>query len=72
MDALVLGMEVITNFNPAHEDLVHDISYDFYGKRLATCSTDQKIKVWNSNVVGENSSWQLDDSWKVRSLFGKR
>lgn len=26
----------------AHDDLVTDVSYDFYGLRFATCSIDQK------------------------------
>lgn len=28
-----------------HKDLIHDVAYDFYGKRLATCSSDQSVKV---------------------------
>ena len=28
-----------------HKDLVHDVSYDFYGRRFATCSSDQYVKV---------------------------
>jgi uncharacterized protein with WD repeat len=28
-----------------HKDLVHDVSYDFYGRRFATCSSDQFVKV---------------------------
>lgn len=28
-----------------HEDLIHDVAYDFYGERLATCSSDQSVKV---------------------------
>lgn len=28
-----------------HKDFVHDVSFDYYGKRLATCSSDQKINV---------------------------
>ena len=34
-------------FAPQHDDLVHDLAYDFYGRRLATCSSDQRIKVWD-------------------------
>jgi nucleoporin SEH1 len=26
----------------AHNDLVTDVAYDFYGLRLATCSLDQR------------------------------
>ena len=28
-----------------HKDLIHDVSYDVYGRRMATCSSDQHVKV---------------------------
>jgi len=31
--------------NILHGDMVHDIAFDFYGRRLATCSSDQQIKI---------------------------
>ncbi len=31
-----------------HKDLIHDIAYDYYGRRLATCSSDQSVKVCNN------------------------
>ncbi|KAI8838908.1 WD40-repeat-containing domain protein [Chytridium lagenaria] len=40
-------MEEVAKFDAGHEDLIHDLSYDYYGKRLATCSSDQKLKVWD-------------------------
>ncbi|OLL22158.1 Nucleoporin SEH1 [Neolecta irregularis DAH-3] len=56
-----------------HQDLIHDISYgtsrphsadpDFYGKRLATCSSDFKIKVWDLNP--HTNQWLQNDSWKA-------
>ncbi len=27
-----------------HKDLIHDVSYDFHGRRMATCSSDQSVK----------------------------
>lgn len=30
----------------AHEDLIHDAVLDYYGKRLATCSSDKLIKLF--------------------------
>jgi protein transport protein SEC13 len=30
-----------------HEDLVHDAQMDYYGAKLATCSSDRTIKVYN-------------------------
>lgn len=32
-------------FPAQHDDFVHDVAYDYYGKRIATCSSDEKIKV---------------------------
>lgn len=50
----------------AHNDLVTDASYDFYGLHLATCSLDQRIKVWQLDET--NGSWTLEDDWKVRDI----
>ncbi|KAJ7074974.1 WD40-repeat-containing domain protein [Mycena belliarum] len=47
----------------AHSDLVTDASYDFYGLRLATCSLDQRIKVWQLDET--NGSWAVEDDWKA-------
>ncbi|KAH9477447.1 Nucleoporin SEH1 [Psilocybe cubensis] len=45
-----------------HGDLVTDACYDFYGLRLATCSLDQRIKVWQ---LDENNTWNVEDDWKA-------
>jgi len=55
-------MSIFHKFPTQHDDLIHDISYDFFGKRLATCSSDQKIKVWDQNDDGE---WVLTTEWKA-------
>ena len=34
-------------FSSGHLSYIHDISYDWYGRRLATCSSDQRIKIWD-------------------------
>ncbi|KAK7059748.1 purine-cytosine permease fcyB [Favolaschia claudopus] len=47
----------------AHGDLVTDASYDFYGLRLATCSLDQRIKLWQLDET--NGNWELEDDWKA-------
>lgn len=28
-----------------HKDLIHDVAYDYHGRRIATCSSDQSVKV---------------------------
>ncbi|KAI0694961.1 WD40-repeat-containing domain protein [Cytidiella melzeri] len=47
----------------AHNDLVTDASYDFYGLRLATCSLDQRIKIWQLDE--RQGSWSVEDDWKA-------
>ncbi|KAM0796255.1 putative nuclear pore complex subunit [Usnea florida] len=42
--------QVITN--SGHDDMIHDAVLDYYGRRLATCSSDKTIKIFE--VEGEN------------------
>lgn len=35
-----------------HLDVIHDTSFDYYGKRLATCSSDKTVKIFT--VEGES------------------
>ena len=37
--------KTISSMGDAHDDFIHDVAYDFYGKRMASCSSDRKIKV---------------------------
>lgn len=39
------SMFVTKQIESEHKDLIHDVSFDFYGKRMATCSSDQSVKV---------------------------
>jgi nucleoporin SEH1 len=52
--------------SPQHDDIVTDISFDYYGKRFATCSTDKHIKIWtlnnSPNISDENKSSVVDTS----------
>ena len=38
----------------AHDDVVNDIAFDFYGRRFATCSSDKNIRVWD--LEGKSNS----------------
>lgn len=57
-------MRVFQRLCSNHEEIVHDISYDFYGKRLVTCSSDQWLKVWDLNEAAE---WTCTGAWKAHS-----
>lgn len=45
-----------------HKDLIQDIAFDFYGKRVATSSLDQSVKIWNIN---EKNEWILKEELKI-------
>jgi len=44
-------------FDPGHEDIVHDLAMDYYGRRLATCSSDRAVKIFD--VVDETQQQNL-------------
>lgn len=50
-------------FDSGHEDLVHDAAYDFFGRHVATCSSDQHVKIFRLDK--ETNEWQLSDSWRA-------
>lgn len=37
----------IATIDTQHADMVHDAQFDYYGRRLATCSSDRLIKVYD-------------------------
>ena len=30
-----------------HEDMVHDVQLDYYGKQIASCGSDRRIKIFD-------------------------
>ncbi|XP_071444251.1 nucleoporin SEH1 isoform X1 [Hetaerina americana] len=52
------------SINAEHKDLIHDVAYDFYGQRMATCSSDQFVKVWDQD---EQEKWHCTGNWKAHS-----
>ena len=41
----------IATIDTLHEDMIHDTQFDYYAKRIATCSSDRTIKVFD--VIGD-------------------
>ncbi len=40
-------VSVLNTIETGHEDTIHDAEMDYYGMRLATCSSDQSVKIYN-------------------------
>eukprot|EP01111_Echinosteliopsis_oligospora_P000479 TRINITY_DN10526_c0_g1_i1.p1 TRINITY_DN10526_c0_g1~~TRINITY_DN10526_c0_g1_i1.p1 ORF type:complete len:309 (+),score=75.44 TRINITY_DN10526_c0_g1_i1:157-1083(+) len=38
-----------------HADMIHDAQFDYYGKRVATCSSDKSIKIFSVGDSANNS-----------------
>lgn len=51
-------------FATKHEDLIHDVAYDYFGKRLATCSSDRTIRVWD---LDDNEEWRCSAEWTAHT-----
>lgn len=60
-----------TTIESQHSDMIHDCQFDYYSKKLATCSSDSSIKIFDVNGdiyhcsatlnVHEGPVWQV--SW---------
>ncbi|KAJ3023928.1 GTPase-activating protein S13 [Thoreauomyces humboldtii] len=48
----VAATTAVNTFDTQHEDLIHDAQLDYYGRRLATCSSDRTIKIYE--IDGES------------------
>ena len=69
-----------------HKSFVHDVAYDFYGHRMATCSADKEVRVFERRVVDDATATHaavlsVDDAvgeeeeepqveWRLTSAFG--
>jgi len=42
------------SFETEHSDLIHDAQFDYYGRLLATCSSDALIKIWEITDTSQN------------------
>ncbi|KAH3824374.1 nucleoporin SEH1-like isoform X2 [Dreissena polymorpha] len=58
-------MFVAKSIQSDHKDLIHDVSFDFHGTRMATCSSDQCVKIWDQD--SSNGEWKCSASWRVHS-----
>lgn len=48
--ALISKMMEVSTLRSSHLDQVNDIVFDFYGRRMVTCSSDRTMKVWDYNT----------------------
>jgi hypothetical protein len=56
----------LASFEAGHGDMVHDVALDYYGRRLATASSDRCIKVFD--VVGEQVGRASGSNLALRML----
>lgn len=59
----------VTTIDSLHEDMVHDCQFDYYSKKMATCSSDRTIKIFEISgdiyhcsatlSVHEGPVWQI-------------
>lgn len=59
----------VANIDSHHEDMIHDCQFDYYSRKLATCSSDRTIKIFdvNENIYHCTSTLTVHDGpvWQV-------
>jgi protein transport protein SEC13 len=64
-----MSTAVTASIETSHEDMIHDLQYDYYAKKLATCSSDRTIKIFDiSGEIYHNSATLLGHQgpvWQV-------
>lgn len=48
--------------NSLHIDYIHHVAFDVYGRRMATCSGDRFVRVWDLTDTGD---WNLVGEWQA-------
>jgi nucleoporin SEH1 len=56
------GMSSTQVLSSMHQDYVHHVAFDIYGRRMATCSGDRFVRVWDLTDSGE---WSLVGEWQA-------
>lgn len=41
----------LQQMNSTHTAMVHDLQYDYYGNRIATCASDGFIHIYENNTI---------------------
>ncbi|KAF2098465.1 WD40 repeat-like protein [Rhizodiscina lignyota] len=57
----VAGPGSFQTFDHGHSDLVLAVDFDFYGTRMVTASSDQRLRVWDR----KEQEWVITDAWRA-------
>ncbi|XP_055344170.1 nucleoporin SEH1-like [Paramacrobiotus metropolitanus] len=57
-------MSIAMPVQAEHKDLIHDVALDYYGRRMATCSSDQSVKIWD---LQDDNTWKITANWKTHA-----
>uniref|UniRef100_A0A5S6R5I7 Protein SEC13 homolog n=1 Tax=Trichuris muris TaxID=70415 RepID=A0A5S6R5I7_TRIMR len=47
-------VSVLNRIETGHQDFIHDAKTDFFGTRLATCSSDRTVKIYDLKPAGQH------------------
>lgn len=55
-----------------HKDVIHDVVFDYYGRRMATCSSDQTVKVSDQRFIEYSECSDLAAFLSSRHRYGMK
>ncbi|KAI4466851.1 nuclear pore complex protein sec13 / seh1 family member [Holotrichia oblita] len=62
-------VSVLNTIDTGHEDMIHDAEIDYYGLRLATCSSDNSVKIYDikngAHTLLEDLKGHFGPVWQI-------
>ncbi len=49
------------------DDYLQDVVFNYYGNKMAVCSSDRKIKIYDK--IGKEEKWEEVANWDVHRLI---
>ena len=64
-----LDFKMVTIIDTLHSDMIHDAQFDFPGRRVATCSSDTTVRIYQVESSGVSSQPGIESSKQKHRLI---
>jgi len=66
----MVSTQKVSSIETNHKGMIHDVQYDYYGKRLATCSTDGTVQIFDVSKGDSGKGETANKLWSHKAHNG--